>query len=370
MRQQDIETLFPRLGRTIYMNTASFAVGCAPAVDAFRSAVETWSQGSFDYVEAEAAGEEARAIFSRLINAPIQNVALIPTVSAVAGLVAAHLALDEKPGNLIVSRSEFTSNLFPWRMLERRGWQVRLVEPIDGQLPPEIFARATDEQTRLIAVSAVQSANGYRVDLDALREIAERAGARLFVDASQMAGALPLDVTASRIDALAAPSHKFLLGTRGFGYAYFADDLREAMTPLLAGWKAGKEPLASFYGPAMTLSETASRFDLSAAWFNALAERASMQTLESLDFEKVHRHNQWLARAMREALLAHSIPFEDHGIERGSTIFATAPSSPDAAERLKSAGVVAAMRSGRIRLSLHVYNTAAQVEHVAALLKG
>jgi cysteine desulfurase/selenocysteine lyase len=78
MRQQEIETLFPRLGRTIYMNTASFAVGCAPAVDAFRSAVEAWSQGSFDYVEAEAAGEEARAIFSRLINAPIQNVALIP----------------------------------------------------------------------------------------------------------------------------------------------------------------------------------------------------------------------------------------------------------------------------------------------------
>jgi selenocysteine lyase/cysteine desulfurase len=185
-----------------------------------------------------------------------------------------------------------------------------------------------------------------------------------------MVGALPLDVIASRIDALAAPSHKFLLGTRGFGYAYFADDLREAMTPLLAGWKAGKEPLASFYGPAMTLSETASRFDLSAAWFNALAERASMQALEGLGFEKVHQHNQSLARAMRKALLAHSIPFADHGIERGSTIFATAPSSPDVAEKLKNAGVVAAMRSGRIRLSLHVYNTEAHVDHVAALLKG
>jgi selenocysteine lyase/cysteine desulfurase len=118
MRQQEIETQFPGLGPTIYMNTASFAVGCAPAVEAFRSAIETWSQGSFDHVEAEAAGEEARAIFARLINAPMQNVALIPTVSAVAGLVAAHLALDGKPGNLIVSESEFTSNFFPWRMLE------------------------------------------------------------------------------------------------------------------------------------------------------------------------------------------------------------------------------------------------------------
>jgi cysteine desulfurase/selenocysteine lyase len=368
MLQQRIETLFPSLGSTVYMNTASFAVGCAPAVDAFRSAVEAWSQGCFDYVEAELAGEDARTIFARLINAPVQNIALIPTVSTVAGLVAAHLALDGRPGNLLVSGSEFTSNLFPWRMLERRGWQVRLVQPVDGQLPPEIFSGAADDETRLIAVSAVQSANGYRVDLDALREIADRSGARLFVDASQMAGVLPLDVVATRIDALAAPSHKFLLGTRGFGYAYFADDLREAMTPVLAGWKAGQEPLASFYGPDMILSDTASRFDLSLAWFNALAERASMRALASLGFENVHRHNRNLARAMRETLLTHGIPFADHGADRGSTIFATAPSSPDAAQRLKDAGIVAAMRSGRIRLSLHVYNTAAQVEHVAALL--
>jgi len=367
---QNVETLFPGLGSTIYMNTASFAVGCAPAADAFKSAVEAWSQGRFDYVDAEAAGEEARAIFARLINAPAQNIALIPTVSAIAGLVATHLALDVRPGSIVVSGSEFTSNLFPWRMLERRGWQVRLVEPVDGRLPPEIFSRVADEQPRLIAATAVQSANGYRVDLAALREIADRSGARLFVDASQMVGALPLDVTASRIDALAAPSHKFLLGTRGFGYAFFADDLREAITPVLAGWKAGREPLASFYGPDMILSETASRFDLSVAWFNALAERASMRALESLGIERVHYHNLSLAHTMREALLSHSIPFADHGIEQGSTIFATAPSSPDAAERLKEAGIVAAMRSGRIRLSLHVYNTEAQVEHVAELLRG
>jgi cysteine desulfurase / selenocysteine lyase len=151
---------------------------------------------------------------------------------------------------------------------------------------------------------------------------------------------------------------------------YFADDLREAMTPVLAGWKAGEEPLASFYGPDMILSETASRFDLSVAWFNALAERASMRALESLGFERAHQHNLNLAHTMREALLSHSIPFADHGIERGSTIFATAPRSPDASERLKEAGIVAAMRSGRIRLSLHVYNTDAQVEHVGELLRG
>ena len=240
MFEKEVEALFPGSRTNIYMNTASYAIGCAPAADALKAAADAWSQGRFDYIEAEAAGEEARAIFARLINAPAENIALIPTVSAAAGLVATHLALNERLGNIIVSGSEFTSNLFPWRMLERRGWEVRLIDPVDGRLPPEVFARGSDEQTRLIAVSAVQSANGFRVDLPALREIADRSGARLFVDASQIAGALPIDVMAPRIDALAAPSHKFLLGTRGFGYAYFANDLRDAMTPILAGWKAGR----------------------------------------------------------------------------------------------------------------------------------
>jgi cysteine desulfurase / selenocysteine lyase len=368
MFENEVEALFPGSRAKIYMNTASYAIGCTPAIDALKAAADAWSQGQFDYIEAEAAGEEARAIFARLINAPAENIALIPTVSTAAGLVATHLALNERPGNITVSGGEFTSNLFPWRMLERRGWEVRLIDPVDGRLPPEVFARGSDEQTRLIAVSAVQSANGFRVDLPALREIADRSGARLFVDASQIAGALPIDVMAPRIDALAAPSHKFLLGTRGFGYAYFADDLRDAMTPILAGWKAGEEPFASFYGPEMRLSGTASRFDLSVAWFNALAERASMRALESLGLARIHQHNVSLAGAMREALLTCGVPFADHGTERGSTIFATAPTPADAAERLKEAGVVTSVRSGRVRLSLHVYNTTAQVEQVARLL--
>jgi hypothetical protein len=112
MFQNAVEALFPCLGICICMNTASYAVGCAPAADALRSAIEAWSQGRFDYIEAEAAGEE-RAIFSSLFNAPTGNIALIPTVSAVAGLVAAHLALNEWPGTIVVSGASSRRTYFP-----------------------------------------------------------------------------------------------------------------------------------------------------------------------------------------------------------------------------------------------------------------
>lgn len=323
-----VRALYPDLAGTIYMNTASLAAGSRPAADALVRAAEAWARGRFDFVDAEAAGEDARAAFARLVNANVADVVLIPTVSTVSGLVAVHLAMSVPVGNVVVGAAEFTSNQFTWRMLERHGWEVRLVE--EGWPAADAFARAVDAKTRLLATSLVQSATGYRADLDALRDIADRSGALLFVDASQIAGALPVDFEKARMDAMAAPSHKFLTGTRGFGYAVFSEALRLAMTPVLAGWKAGAEPFASFYGPQMRLSTTASRFDTSVAWFNAMAERASMRALEELGFEAVHRHNERLAATMRGALIDSGIPFADHGPDRGSTIFAVEPHNANA----------------------------------------
>jgi selenocysteine lyase/cysteine desulfurase len=371
MDPHEIDALFPALGATIYMNTASLAPGCGPAVEALTAAAADWARGRLDWAEAERAGERARTLFAALVNAPTDCVALVPTASAVAGLVAAHLPRRfPDGGTILVGAEEFTSNLYPWRLLEARGFETRLLPPRAGRVPEEDFAAAADGRTRLIAVSAVQSATGDRADLARLREIADRSGALLYVDAAQAAGAVPLDVTALRLDAVAAPSHKFLLGTRGFGYAYLAPALRDALDPLWAGWKAAEEPLASFYGPSMTLAASARRFDQSIPWMNALAERASMEALHGLGVEKVLAHNAMLARHMQGALRAACVPFLDHGEGRLSTIFACTPGGDHLPERLAEAGVIASARAGRVRLSLHLFNTTAQIDRVVAILRG
>ncbi len=371
MLPDDVSRYFPNLAGTIYMNTASLAPGCQPAVDALKTAAEDWARGRLDWVEAERAGERARTLFACLVNASVDCVALVPTASAVAGLVAAHLPRRcPEGGNIVVGAEEFTSNLFPWRLLEARGFEIRMLPARHGRVSEEDFAAAVDSGTRLLAVSAVQSATGYYIDLARLRAIADRADALFYVDAAQAVAAVPLDVSALRIDALAAPSHKFLLGTRGMGYGYFAPALRGDLEPLWAGWKAAAEPLASFYGPGMSLSRTASRFDMSLAWINALAERRSMEMLDALGVEKVLAHNAELAMHMRRCLLDARVPFIDHGPEHPSTVFACAPDVESVAEKLASAGVIASARAGRVRLSLHLYNTAEQVETVVNLMRG
>src|SRR5262249_32801645 len=135
---------FKTLGRTTYLNTAALGVGPDSAIAALRSASQDWAQGRFDYVGAERAGEACRAMFAALIHAAPEDVAIIPTASAVAGQVAAHLVQSHSGGNLLVGAEEYTSNLFPWRMLETRGFEMRTIPHRDGGPQASDFAAAAD----------------------------------------------------------------------------------------------------------------------------------------------------------------------------------------------------------------------------------
>jgi cysteine desulfurase/selenocysteine lyase len=362
-----VARLFPTLGRTIYLNTASVAPGLGASADALRAAVDAWGQGRFDFVEAERAGELARSDFAELIGVTPDRVAIIPAASAVAGLVATHLERRHPAGgNVVVGAEEFSSNLYPWRGLSARGFEVREIPFRDGAVPEDEVTAAVDARTRLIAVSAVQSASGYRADLERLR--ASSREAILYVDAAQAAGSVALDLDGQGIDALAAPSHKFLLGIRGMGYGAFSARLLDSLDPVWPGWKATEQPLDSFYGPTMTLSPTASRLDQSLAWMSAIVERESLGTLRSLGFARVAEHGARLSGYLRARLREAQIPFVDHGEAHGSAIVSCAPTGGPVAERLAQAGIVAGSRAGRIRLSVHVCNTEAHIDRAIEAL--
>jgi cysteine desulfurase / selenocysteine lyase len=365
----EIRGLFPRLTDTIYLNTATMAVGCAPAHEAFERALEAWSAGRFDWTEAEAAGEEARARFAGIVGAEPAAIAIVPAVSAAAGVVAASLPVARPGENVVVAGGEFASNYFPWLMLRERGYDVRTVEPRDEGYPADAYGAVADGGTRLIAVSAVQSSNGYRADLAAVGRVARRSGAWLFVDACQAAGAVPLDVARDDVDFLASASHKFLCGARGMGYLYVRPTLLERIRPVSPGWKAARKPMESFYGPGMDLSPTASRLDGSLPWFAALADRAALGMIARFGVEAILERNAALSRYLHDALIARwpdtrFLP-EAH---RSTIVSVPVTDAVSAINRLQRGGVVASMRAGRIRLSVHFYNLEREIDRAVELL--
>ena len=131
--------------------------------------------------------------------------------------------------------------------LESRGVGVRQVPSRDGRIWLEDLAAAIDRSTRLLTISHVEFATGFRNDLDALAELCRERGIALFVDAIQGLGPHRIDVQRTPIDFLAADGHKWLLGPEGAGLLYVRRDWIDRLRPIGVGWHS---VVGSYNSPA------------------------------------------------------------------------------------------------------------------------
>lgn len=330
-----------------YLNTASNGLLPARTVAALHRAVTLRAEGRpldglYEDVEA------VRASFARLTGVPAERVATGASVAEYGALIAASLPAGAE---VLTAEADFSSLVNPFHM--RADLTVRAV-------PLERLAVSVREHTALVAVSTAQSADGRLADLPAIRAAARAHGARVYLDASQSAGWLPVDP--EHYDFLAAVGFKWLMGPHGAAF-FVAPDATEdfgGLTPLLAGWSAGERPWDSCYGPVTELAHAVRRFDVSPALFSYAGLRASLELLEELGPDAVHAHDTALAERFRKGLdsLGHEpVPAE------GSAIVSV-PGLGNRQGDLNDAGIQVSNRSGNLRAAFHLYNTPADVDRL------
>ncbi len=350
---------FPALDRVTYLNTAVATPGARPVLAAMRRAHEEWESGDFSWQAWEREAYATRELFSRLINADPDSVALTSSVAYAASTVAACLP----PGRVVVGAREFRSNYCPWVALRDRGVEVVEVLPTDeGVIPTRGLIDEIRDGTALLAVSEVQSSNGFRVHL---REIVERArahGTRVFVDLCQSAGALRFDAEEVGVDFAAAHGYKWLLGPRGAAWLYVRPDRVEELRPLTPSWKTVDDPYADYYGGPYEPPKTARKLDGPVeAWFAWPGAKAALDLLLALDGPAVERRCLELAATFREGARARG--FAVVAEEAPSHIVGVVVEHPDDVRaRLKQRRVVAAVRGGFLRFGFHAFNDESDVE--------
>jgi cysteine desulfurase / selenocysteine lyase len=351
---------FPATGHAAYFNTAAVSLASSELIAASRREVDGWARSALDYTVAEAAAERARARVAALIGAAASDVALMPSVSAAAGFVAAQLGTAGAGQNVVIGAREYSSNHFPWRQLAHKGYEVRQVPFRGGGLDPDDVAAHVDDGTVLVAFSAVQTATGHRSDIRTISTIARAVGALVFVDGAQLVGAAPVAADLGAIDVLAFPDHKFLLhAARGMGYCYIARHLHERFVPVNAGWRAGRVPFESFFGPEMDLSPTASRFDSSIGWLAAVGNDTALSLFDVFGAKAIYERNRELTALLRGILIDAGHPPLDLPEASRSTIVSSPVEGADAATvvaGLKDQGVICSARDGNLRFAVHFYN--------------
>lgn len=370
---REARSLFPATATYAYLNTAAVGLASRALRSCYHRFVDEWSESGLDYVRAEDAAESARTSVAALIGAEPSDIALIASVSAAAGLVAAQFGPARPGQNVVIGEREYSSNHFPWRLLAEKGYEVRQVPFRNGGLEPEDVALHIDGGTQLVAFSGVQTATGHRSDIPAISQLARSVDAVVFVDGSQMVGALPVGTDLEHIDVLATSDHKFLMNAgRGIGYCYLSPGIRDRFVPVNAGWKAGLVPFDSFFGPEMDLSPTASRFDNSISWLAAIGDEAALEVFETFGIEEIYRRNHALADLLRSTLVEIGRSPVDLPVANRSTIVSVPLGDIEPAEllaQLKQHSIVCSARDGNLRLAIHFYNHEDDIEQLAAALE-
>ena len=332
---------------TVYLNTASYGLPPEPGWTALQEALADWRGGRTSWEHWGAAATRSREAFAELVAVEPARVSIGATVSEFIGLIASALPDGSR---VVAPEEDFTSLLFPFLAQEARGVELTTV-------PLAQLDEAVEPSTDVVAFSAVQSATGELADLDALAAAARAHGAWTVVDATQACGWLPL--RAGDFDAVACAAYKWLMSPRGSAFLSMGEELAEIVVPHSAGWWAGEDPHASYYGPPLRLARDARRFDTSPAWFSWVGTAPALELIADIGVAAIREHDVALANRFLAGL----------GLPPGRSAIVNVD-APGAEHRLAGAGVMAATRAGHLRASFHVYNDEADVDTALAALRG
>jgi len=104
----------------------------------------------------------------------------------------------------------------------------------------------------------------------------------------------------------------------------------------------------------------ARRFDVSPAWHSWVAQAPALDLLNEIGPAALHTHALGLANRFRAGV----------DLSPGDSAIVSLPTEPDVGARLERAGIVASVRSGRLRLAFHLNNSTDDADRAAEALSG
>jgi cysteine desulfurase/selenocysteine lyase len=351
------------LATCTYLNQAS--LGLLPRVSleaSVRFLTDVAQHGNLrlsDQAEAEIL-DSLRAAAADLLGAPLASIAVVGGASEGLGQLAALLSGPD--GEVILVPSDFPSVTYPWLAAqERLGMRIRWVPDTAGEDLTASIVDAISERTTVVCVSAVQFSTGTRVNVADLVARARSTGARVVVDVTQMAGAVPVTMSEWGADALVCSGYKWLSAPGGVALLAVAEDLADRVPPLV-GWKGSATPF-DFRPEELSLARDARRFELSTMSYSAASGLlASIRLLTGIGLPSIREHADRLAETLVQRVAplgwAPYRPLGDRSAS-GHILSLRHPTAPVEEVQAALAGehrIITSSRVGGIRVSLHVYN--------------
>jgi selenocysteine lyase/cysteine desulfurase len=321
--------------------------------------------------------DKTRKVSADLIGADKSEIALLGPTSLGLSLFANGITWHEGD-EIVIYQDDYPSNVYPWMALASYGARVRRLRPEKpGRITPELVERELSSRTRLVALASCHYLSGWRIDVDAIGALLQKRGVLFSVDAIQTLGAFPF--SAKFVDFLSADAHKWMLGPLAIGIVFVAKRNFELCRPTLLGsWNVRSPQFLA--QESLEFFETAQRYEpgvLNVA--GAYGMRASLEMLEETGLPIVSAAILEVRDYLHGLLEEMGFEFLSPSCEeplRSGIVTARHPRANTSSlfTALEKERITASLRMAResgewLRFSMHFYNTQAEMERIAEVLR-
>jgi selenocysteine lyase/cysteine desulfurase len=373
--EQNFEALrkeFPVLQRKTYLNSGSYCALANEVRAAFNAYMEDRLLVGANWDVWVTKNESVRNLTATLLHASPDEIAVTASVSAGLNALASALKFTGPRNKVVVSDFEFPTNAQIWHAQEPRGAKVvHVPRAADGFIPTEMFEKAIDEQTQLVAITHVCFRNGAKLDIPGIVRLARAKGAMVLLDCYQSVGSLDIDVKALDVDFAAGGMLKYLLGTAGIGFLYAKDSCVRSLVPTNSGWFA-QANITAMDITANRPAPNARRFEAGTPpVVNCYAAEAGLQLMLKIGTPAIEKRNFALTRRCMERLeeigWPSITPVQD--ARRGATVAVPSSDAARLQAELMKHDIVTSFRDDNVRASFHFYNNEDDVESFIAAMQ-
>jgi len=320
-----------------------------------------------------------RILFGRLVKAPAQNVAIIPSVSYGFASVLNNTPAKKK-GNAITIKDEFPSGYLTLeKWCEVNDNDLVVIGPDQNNPTAESWNNnildSINDDTSVVLMCSVHWMNGLKFDLESIGKRCKEVGARFYLDGTQSVGVLPMDVTRFNVDALVCGTYKWLFGPYSVGLSYMSDTFNDGR-PLEESWmnRANAKDFTSLTRYESKYFEGAARYSVGETsnfvLMSMLVE--SLKQIEEWSPEKIQNYCKTLIVPLKEFLLDNKLAVWEEPYFSNHLFTLKLPdhiSITDLQTTFKKNKIYASQRGTGIRLSVNVFNEHFNIETLINSIK-
>ena len=225
---------FPSANNFTYLNTANVGLMHKNAEKEINKWVEDLAKNgsnNFNEIAEQNVFLNLHTSAAKLINTNPNNIAAGSSATELLSSLAWAI-MPLKGQNVVSTNIVFPSTVYPWmRIASSTGCEVRLSKEKNNFISTQSIIDLIDKNTSVVCISHVEYSNGQVFDLDLLSNAAKKHNALLIIDATQSAGAIPIDVKKTPIDAIVCGAYKWLCGPFGAAFMYVSPELSKKIEP-------------------------------------------------------------------------------------------------------------------------------------------